>query len=121
MGMPSEGTGANATIKSVLREVPVCKLEDDIAAVKSGITEDWNISVVIDPNRVVLGLLELSTVQGDTAIKDVMKPAPLTLRPMVSIAEAIARFDKSNITFALVTKSTGELMGGILKKDLATG
>jgi len=119
MGMPSEGTLANATIKSVLGEVPVCKLEDDLAAVTTRVTDDWNICVVVDSKRVVLGLLELSTIPENAVIKDVMKPAPHTLRPMVSIAEAIAHFDQSNVTFALVTKSTGELMGGIRKRDLA--
>ena len=51
-------------------------------------------------------------------IEDIMKPAPLTLRPSVPIAEAIAYFEEAHLMFVLVTKSTGELMGGIRKGDL---
>ena len=119
MGMPSEGTLADATIKTVLREVPVCTLQDDIAAVKTRIPSDWNICVVTDRERIVLGLLEDGIFRhSEETIENVMKPAPLTLRPSVLIADAIAYFRQSDLTFALVTKSTGELMGAIRKSDL---
>ena len=36
----------------------------------------------------------------------------------VTIAEAITYFEQSDLAFALVTKSTGELMGAIRKTDL---
>jgi Mg/Co/Ni transporter MgtE len=119
MGMPSEGLLANATIKGLIREVPTCKLRDDAAAVKSGIADDWNVCAVIDPRRIVLGLLELERIPNNEApIEDMMKPAPLTLRPSMLIDEAIAYFDQSDLAFALVTKLTGELMGAIRKSDL---
>ena len=120
MGMPSEGALANATIKALIREVPVCRLDDNMA-VNSRISGDWNISVVTDSERIVLGLLELPIAEeSGRRIEDLMKPAPLTLRPSVLIAEAVAYFDESELTFALVTKSTGELMGAIRKSDLET-
>jgi Mg/Co/Ni transporter MgtE len=119
MGMPSEGSLANTTIKRLIREILFCKLEDDAAAVTSGIAEDWNICVVIDPQRIVLGLLELERIPTTKVpIEDIMKPAPLTLRPSMLIDETIAYFDQSDLTFALVTKLTGELMGAIRKSDL---
>jgi Mg/Co/Ni transporter MgtE len=119
MGMPSEGLLANATIKRLIRDVPLCKLEDDAAVVKSGIADDWNVCAVVDSHRTVLGLLELERIPTTKVpIEDIMKPAPLTLRPSMLIDEAIAYFNDSDLTFALVTKLTGELMGAIRKSDL---
>jgi Mg/Co/Ni transporter MgtE len=119
MGMPSEGALANATIKSVARKVSECALQETLAAVKSRVSDDWNISVVIDKDRIVLGVLEFPITEGsDRTIIDLMKPAPLTFRPSVLIDEAIEYFDHSKRTFILVTKSTGELIGAIRKSDL---
>jgi Mg/Co/Ni transporter MgtE len=119
MGMPAEGPQANATIRTLLHEVPVCQLKDDLAEVKSQMSDEWNISVVIDPERIVLGLLELAELRDyEGSIENVMKPAPRTLRPGVPIADAIHYFLQSDRTFALVTKSSGELMGAIRFSDL---
>lgn len=119
MGMPTEGLLSKATIQTIVREVPVCRLEDDLTDVKSRIAGDWTFSVVVDPERIVLGLLDLVTIQhSQGTVEDLMKPAPLTLRPSVLIAEAIAYFEQSDLKFAIVTKSTGELMGAIRKSDL---
>lgn len=118
MGLRTEGTQANSTIKAIVRDVPVCGLHDDLAQVKSRITGDWNICVVVDSKRVVLGLLDMSLLTDLGTIEDSMKPAPRTLRPSVPLVEASNFFDQSGLLFALVTKSTGELMGAIRKADL---
>jgi Enolase C-terminal domain-like len=78
--------------------------------------------VVIDANRIVLGLLEMNLIQDSVgSIEKLMQPAPLTLRPSVLIADASAYFDESHLIFALVTKSTGELIGAIRRIDLEDG
>ncbi len=119
MGMPTDGALAKATIQNVVRQLPVCGLGDDLMDVKSRIVGEWKITVVIDAQRIVLGLLDLATIKdSDGTIEDLMKPAPLTLRPSVTIAEAVTYFEQSDLTFVLVTKSTGELMGAIRKTDL---
>jgi Mg/Co/Ni transporter MgtE len=124
MGMPTEGGIAEPTIKQRIREVPICGLGESLDAVKAKLFGDWQISVVVDSARIVLGLLDLPVIansQGTQGtIEELMKPAPLTLRPSVLINEALARFEKSHLVFALVTKSTGELMGAVRKIDLAT-
>ena len=120
MGMPTEGSTTEATIQDRIREVPTCDLDESLAAVKTRLFGDWQICVVVDPARIVLGLLDLPLI-GDSqgSIEELMKPAPLTLRPSVLVSEALARFEKSHLMFALVTRSTGELMGAIRKIDLA--
>ena len=119
MGMPTEGMLTETTIQQLVREVPTCELGDNLVDVKARIPGDWNISVVVDPQRIVLGLLDLDHVQDSKgSIEDVMNPAPLTLRPSVLITEALEYFEQSHLTFSLVTRSTGELMGAVRKKDL---
>jgi rhodanese-related sulfurtransferase len=121
MGMSTEGSFAEPTIKQRIREVPICGLGESLDAVKAKLFDDWQISVVVDSARIVLGLLDLpSLANSQGPIEELMEPAPLTLRPSVSINEALARFEKSHLVFALVTKSNGELMGAVRKIDLAT-
>ena len=120
MGLPTEGSTTEPTIQHRIRQVPTCKLDESLAEVKTKLFGDWQICVVVDPARIVLGLLDLPLI-GDSqgSIEELMKPAPLTLRPSVTIREALARFEKSNLVFALVTKATGELMGAVRKIDLS--
>jgi len=119
MGMPVEGMLTEITIQRIVREVPTCELGEKLVDVKARIADDWNICVVVDPETIVLGLLDLTLLQDSKgSIEDVMNPAPLTLRPSVLIAEALAHFEESHLMFALVTKSNGELMGAVRKKDL---
>ena len=80
MGMPSEGLLANATIKRLISEVPQCRLEDDTTSLKSRVANGWDICVVVDSERIVLGLLELSMIPNAGTLEDIMKRAPLTLR-----------------------------------------
>jgi rhodanese-related sulfurtransferase len=119
MGMPIEGMLTEKTIQQLMREVPTCELAENLMDVKAGIPEDWNISVVVDPKTIVLGLLDLAHLQDSKgSIENLMNPAPLTLRPSLPIADALAHFQKSDLMFALVTRSTGELIGAVRKKDL---
>ena len=119
MGMPTEGMLTETTIQQVVREVPTCELGEKLVDVKARISEDWSISVVVDPQTIVLGLLDLADLQDARgSIEDLMNPAPLTLRPSVLIDEALEYFEQSHLTFALVTRSTGELIGAVRKKDL---
>ena len=119
MGMPTEGMLTETTIQQLVREVPTCELGENLVDVKARISEDWNISVVVDPQIIVLGLLDLAHLQDSRgSIEDLMNPAPLTLRPSVLIDEALEYFEQYHPTFALVTRSTGELIGAVRKKDL---
>jgi len=119
MGMPTEGMLTETTIQQLVRDVPTCELGEKLVDVKARISEDWNISVVVNPQTIVLGLLDLAHLQDSRgSIEDLMNPAPLTLRSSLLIAEALEYFEQSHLTFALVTRSTGELIGGVRKKDL---
>jgi rhodanese-related sulfurtransferase len=119
MGMPSAGSLSESTVQKAVRAVPVCKLREDISDIRARISGEWNIAAAIDESRIVLGLLDFGTIEDAHGVaEDRMKPAPLTLRPSVLITEAAGYLEESDLTFALVTKSTGELLGGIRKNDL---
>jgi predicted transcriptional regulator len=120
MDMPTEGVLAPKTIRERIRkDVPTCGLNQELSDINKVVSDDWNICVVIDSDRIVLGILDLSVVQDvQGTVEELMKPAPPTLRPSVLIDEAEAFFEKSNREFVLVTKSTGQLIGIIRKTDL---
>ena len=108
-----EGGVAHGTIQhQIRRDVPKCRLNQQLEEVKKAIPSDWTICVVVDSNQVVLGLLDLNAIKElHGTIEELMKPAPLTLRPSVLIDEASKFLQQSNKQFALVTKSSGELIG----------
>jgi len=113
MGMPTEGILAHRTIQDQIRgDVPKCRLNQELEEVKNAISSDWTICVVVDSNQIVLGLLDLNAIKDHQGtIEELMKPAPLTLRPSALIDEASKFLQQSNRQFALVTKSNGELIG----------
>src|SRR5207237_8044592 len=102
MGMPTEGMLTETTIQQLVHEVPTCELGDNLVDVKARIPGDWNISVVVDPQTIVLGLLDLDHVQdAKGSIEDVMNRAPITLLPSVLIAEALAYLELYNLILDL--------------------
>ena len=120
MDMPTEGAHSLKTIQHRIRkDVPTCQLNQKLADLKTAALGDWNICAVVDSDRIVLGSLDLSVmkdVQG--TVEEFMKPAPPTLRPGISIDKASAFFEESHREFAVVTKSTGQLIGVIFKTDI---
>jgi Mg/Co/Ni transporter MgtE len=79
----------------------------------------WDAAVVIDEERVVLGLLrakELGVDPGLT-VESAMRPAPSTFRPYVPIKEMADYMTKNDLASAPVTTSDGKLMGLLLRDD----
>jgi predicted transcriptional regulator len=120
MDMPTEGAHSLKTIQHRIRkDVPTCGLNEKLAAIKTAALGDWNICAVVDSDRIVLGLLDFSVVKDvQGTVEEFMKPAPPTFRPGLSIDKASAFFEESNREFALITKSTGQLIGIIFKTDI---
>jgi Mg/Co/Ni transporter MgtE len=121
MGMPTEGKDTGATIQQFIRtDVPTCGLNETLDDVKRKVSGDWNICVVIDKRQIVLGMLEVDDLpDGAATIEESMKPAPLTFRPSLGIDEAAEFFEeKKQVPFALVTKSSGQLIGAIRKAEV---
>jgi Mg/Co/Ni transporter MgtE len=69
--------------------------------------------IVVDADRVVLGLITSDALAGDpaTPVEEVMDSAPLTFRPDVRAGEMPDYVKKQGIRHAIVTTSDGLLIG----------
>jgi Mg/Co/Ni transporter MgtE len=79
----------------------------------------WNEAVVVNEAGVVLGVVRGAALEtpADTTVERVMDPAPLTIRPSLSIEEVAARFARGADS-VLVTTPDGILLGALRWADL---
>ena len=92
-GLPTEGTNANKPLAGTVarRDVPTCGLHERVREVRERVSgAGWDGCVVVNDERVVLGLLrseQLSAGHEDEEVERVMLAGPSTFRPYVSIEE----------------------------------
>jgi Mg/Co/Ni transporter MgtE len=81
----------------------------------------WDLCVVIDQERVVLGLVLAEALSADpaTPVEEVMDPGPVTFRPNLRTGELPHYLTKHRIPRALVTTSDGVLIGLLPLEDFA--
>ncbi len=122
-GLPMEGTGAaSAQAGDVAHsDVPTCGLEEPLGQVRERTRASaWDVCVVINPERVVLGLLraeQLATPGDDDPVERVMRPGPSTFRPNVDIREMAHYMAEHDLPSAPVTTSDGRLVGMLRRED----
>jgi Mg/Co/Ni transporter MgtE len=81
----------------------------------------WDACVVVNDERVVLGLLraeELGRGQ-DEPVEEVMRPGPSTFRPHVPIEEMAHFMIEHDLSASPVTSSDGRLIGLLKREDAA--
>ena len=99
--------------------VPTCGLAERIGEVRAR-TAGWDTCVVVNPERVVLGLLRKKELEADpsTTAEQVMRPGPKTFRPNVTLEELLKSMREHDIqTNSLVTTGEGKLLGVISRAD----
>src|SRR5579884_675687 len=67
-GLPTEGTGASRPRAGDLarQEVPTCRLDERLGEVRDRVrARGWNAAVVVNEQRVVLGLLRARELEAD--------------------------------------------------------
>jgi CBS domain-containing protein len=122
-GWPAEGTRVHRRQAKDLahKDVPTCHLEDRAQAVQQRIqAAGWDSCVVVNDERVVLGLINKDDLQADpqAAAGSIMQCGPRTYRLNGSI-EKIAEYMNTNDTGrVLVTDGDGKLVGMLFQKDL---
>jgi Mg/Co/Ni transporter MgtE len=114
--LPFEGslTETRTASSSVIKNVPVCGPLDKIAEVRRRSKQaGWQQCVVINENRVVLGLLnkEAWAAGDELPVEEAMDPAPLTFRPHFPWESVVEKMDTQKTDIALVTKPDGKLIG----------
>lgn len=122
-GLPTEGEFADVPRVGDLawRDVPTCRLTDRIGSVAERVRASGaNACVVVNDERVVLGLLrqEALDVDPQTPVEQVMEPGPKTYRFHVLPEKAADYLRRHEIDSVLVTTSDGELLGLLRREDV---
>jgi Mg/Co/Ni transporter MgtE len=104
------------------RDVPTCRLDESIGQVRERVrAAGWDACVVVNDQRVVLGLLRAGELQHgqDEPIEQVMRPGPSTFRPHVPIEELAHFMIHHDLPTSPVTTSDGRLVGLLRREDAA--
>lgn len=115
-GLPREGKEAHVprVADVAKRDVTTCRADDRVGDVRDRVTgKDREPLIVVDADRVVLGLIDPNALIGDpaTPVEQVMDPAPVTFRPNLRTGETPDYLKKQRIQQAVVTTSDGVLVG----------
>jgi len=115
-GLPREGREAHTprVADIALRDVPTCHINERVAVVRDRIREGrWELCVVVDDQRVVLGVvtLENADVDPDTPVEQAMDPGPITFRPHVAVGKVPEYVKTRRMPRAPITTSDGVLIG----------
>lgn len=100
-------------------DVPTCGLAERIGEVRSR-AAGWDMCVVVNAERVVLGLLRKKELDADpnATAEQLMRPGPKTFRPNVTLQELLKSMRDHDIqTNSLVTTLDGRLLGVISRAD----
>ena len=121
-GLPTEGVNAaRPRAWTVARtDVPTCQLGEDLGSVSRRVQQaGWNTCVVVNAERVVLGLLREAELGGDPTgtIERSMRPGPSTFRPHVPITEMAEYMSSHKLESSPVTTSDGRLVGVLTRAD----
>jgi len=100
-------------------EVPTCDPAERIGDVRAR-TAGWDTCVVVNPERVVMGLLRKKELDGDpdSSAEQVMRLGPTTFRPNMTLPDLLQSMRDHDIqTNSLVTTLDGRLLGVISRAD----
>ena len=123
-GLPTEGRVASwPRAGTVARsDPPTCSLDERRGeAAKRARMEGWDVCVVVNGERVVLGVLRGEELEGDpeTLVEAAMRPGPSTFRPHVPIVEMARYLIEHDLTTVPITTGDGVLVGVLRREDAA--
>jgi CBS domain-containing protein len=122
-GLRTEGTNADKPRAGTIarKDVPTCGLDERLGAVRERAHgAGWEAAVVVNAERVVLGLLRAKELAGDSAslISEAMRPGPSTFRPYVLADHMAKTMVGHKLESSPITTSDGKLVGLLLQKDV---
>ena len=121
-GLPIEGSAADHPRAGDVarRDAPTCRLDESMSSVRERArAAGWDACVVVNEERVVLGLLrsdELAKGQ-DEPVERFMRPGPSTFRPHVPIGEMAHFMLDHEVPNSPITTSDGRLVGLLRQED----
>ncbi|HEX2030092.1 MAG TPA: CBS domain-containing protein [Actinomycetota bacterium] len=121
-GLPTEGSLADVPrAGDVARDdVPTCGLEERLGEVAERVrAAGWDTCVVVNDERVVLGLLRAAHLarDPDLPVADAMSAGPSTFRPHVYAMEMARYMTEHDLPSAPVTTGEGVLVGLLVRED----
>jgi len=120
LGLPTDGQVGDARrIGPRAVDVPTVPIDATVADVIAVGDIPYTV-VVLGCGDVVVGALRptVRTLPRRTRVRDVMIPAPSTIRPDLRVEEVAARFAKDGLDHVLVTTVDGVLVGLVTMEDL---
>jgi rhodanese-related sulfurtransferase/CBS domain-containing protein len=124
-GLPSERRApAPARVTGeMLRDVPSCLPEEPVAeVVQRARSVDWDMAVVVNELRVVLGRLRFSRIDVDSSVPavEVMEPGPVTVHADALLDATLQRLADRHVETVIVSTPDGELLG-VLRSSAVRG
>ncbi len=121
-GLPTEGRlSVVPRAGGVARDdVPTCALDERLGDVAERVRRaGWDVCVVTNDERVVLGLLREEHLGKDPGLRveEAMQAGPSTFRPHVYVTEMAEYMTKHDLHSAPVTTGEGTLVGLLRRQD----
>jgi CBS domain-containing protein len=120
MGLPTEGQiGDSRRIRRFVDEVPVVAIDATVADVQRVGDIPYTVAV-LGCDDVVVGALRPSVLAlpPRTRVRDIMIPAPSTIRPDLRVEEVAQRLADDGLDHVLVTTVNGVLLGLVTAEGL---
>src|SRR5262249_18556819 len=121
-GLPREGREATRPRAGDLARhaVPACLPSETLHVVNSRVRDaGWDRCVVVNEQRVVLGLLGPAgwDASPKATAEQMMKPGPSTFRPNVALGEMAKYMREHEMDSAVITTNDGVLLGLLCRED----
>ncbi len=121
-GLPTDGTNATRSRAGEVarKDVPTSGLKEMLGSVRERVRrQEWDAVVVVNEERVVMGLLRSKELESDSdlLIEQAMRPGPSTFRPFVHIEEMAHVMVEHKLESTPITTSDGRLVGLLLQRD----
>jgi rhodanese-related sulfurtransferase/CBS domain-containing protein len=104
---------------AMVRDVPTCGPGERVNHVlERAQAAGWEMAVVINESRVVLGRVRFSRIEtGSTVVVDaVMEPGPATVHAGADLEETLMRMTTRHVDSIVVSTPDGELLGVLLAR-----
>lgn len=120
-GLPKAGkrAGDKRILDLTHNDAPTVQINDSLEIAAERMEESgWDSCVVVNDDRVVLGLLRKDDTEAGGSIEDRMENGPSTFRPSGSIESALEYMDRHDVPSVVVSDSFGHLFG-LIPRDAA--